>query len=284
MILECTEYMRELSDANATLSQEQVESSLHEIKENHPISKGVKIGVAKRPRKLLKIAAAVAAILIISFSTLTVAAKMNGYSNALEFVVENIEKILKLESGETIEKDGITLIKGDKSVAYDSIEELISTEGYDILYPANLPNNIQVTKVALSKVNDDYMIFTFLFNDMNLSIFISNNFEISQEDLLTYELFETRETIFYIKAFSNGTYQAIGYYKNFEYRITYTNHDDLKMILENKTPKHFSKEDAKIAIDVLEEIKNENARSENEKLYNSQMTFWCKLVIDGFRV
>lgn len=58
----------------------------------------------------------------------------------------------------------------------------------------------------------------------------------------------------------------------------------LKMILENKTPKHFSKEDAKIVIDVLEQIKNENARSENEKSYNSRMAFLCKLVIDGVRV
>ena len=41
--------------------------------------------------------------------------------------------------------------------------------------------------------------------------------------------------------------------------------------------KHFSAE-------TLEEIKNENARSENEKLYNSRMAFLCKLVIDGVRV
>lgn len=68
------------------------------------------------------------------------------------------------------------------------------------------------------------------------------------------------------------------------YKKAKTVFETLKMILENKTPKHFSKDDAKIAIDVLEEIKNENARSENEKLYNSQMAFWCKLVIDGFRV
>ena len=68
------------------------------------------------------------------------------------------------------------------------------------------------------------------------------------------------------------------------YKKAKTVFETLKMILENKTPKLFSKEDAKIAIDVLEEIKNENARSENEKLYNSQMAFWCKLVIDGFRV
>ena len=68
------------------------------------------------------------------------------------------------------------------------------------------------------------------------------------------------------------------------YKKAKTVFEALKMILENKTPKHFSKEDAKIAVDVLEEIKNENARSENEKLYNSRMAFLCKLVIGGVRV
>ena len=68
------------------------------------------------------------------------------------------------------------------------------------------------------------------------------------------------------------------------YKKAKTVFEELKMILENKTPKHFSKEDAKIAVDVLEEIKNENARSENEKLYNSRMALLCKLVIDGVRV
>ena len=68
------------------------------------------------------------------------------------------------------------------------------------------------------------------------------------------------------------------------YKKAKTVFETLKMILENKTPKHFSKEDDKIAIYVLEEIKNENARSENEKLYNSRMAFLCKLVIDGVRV
>ena len=39
------------------------------------------------------------------------------------------------------------------------------------------------------------------------------------------------------------------------YKKAKTVFETLKMILENKTPKHFSKEDAKIAINVLEEIK-----------------------------
>ena len=57
-----------------------------------------------------------------------------------------------------------------------------------------------------------------------------------------------------------------------------------KAILENRTPKQFSKEDAKIAVDVLEEIKNESANTDSEKAYNSKMAFICRLVIDGVRI
>ena len=57
--------------------------------------------------------------------------------------------------------------------------------------------------------------------------------------------------------------------------------ESLKMVLENKTPKQITKDDIKTAIDVLEEIKNERANSEGEKLHNAKMAFLCKLVIDG---
>ena len=68
------------------------------------------------------------------------------------------------------------------------------------------------------------------------------------------------------------------------YKKAKTVFEAFKAILENKTPKHFSKEDAKLAIDVIEEIKNERALSESEKEYNSKMAFICKLVIDGVHI
>lgn len=233
LIVECTEYMQELTAEDAMLSQKAIDSALQEIKNNHPIEREVKKTIAKRPKKLLKIAAAVAAMLVILFSALTVTAKIKGYSNAWDFLLENMDEVSKMEPGDSMEGDGITLIKGGKSITYGSIEELISTEGYDILYPSKLPNDIQITKVAMNEISDEHSVFTFSFNDMDLSLFVSNNFEISQEDLSTCETFETEEMIFYIKTFSSGIYQATGYDENFEYRITYTNYDNLKMILEN---------------------------------------------------
>lgn len=55
----------------------------------------------------------------------------------------------------------------------------------------------------------------------------------------------------------------------------------MKMILENKQPSKFTKEDAKTAVDVLEEITNMTAQSDAEKEQNARYAFICKLLIDG---
>ena len=56
----------------------------------------------------------------------------------------------------------------------------------------------------------------------------------------------------------------------------------IKLILENKQPAKVTKEDAKVAIDVLKEILNKTAKSEAEKGYNARCALLCKLLIDGF--
>ena len=56
----------------------------------------------------------------------------------------------------------------------------------------------------------------------------------------------------------------------------------LKMWLDNKHPHRPNKGDMKAAIDVLEEIKNMSAKSDDEKAYNSKCALFCKVMIDGF--
>ena len=56
----------------------------------------------------------------------------------------------------------------------------------------------------------------------------------------------------------------------------------IKLILENKQPAKVTKEDAKIAIDVLEEILNMTAKSEAEKEHNARCASLCKLLVNGF--
>ena len=56
----------------------------------------------------------------------------------------------------------------------------------------------------------------------------------------------------------------------------------IKLILENKQPARVTKEDAKVTIDVLEEILNMAAKSEAEKEHNARCALLCKLLVDGF--
>lgn len=55
----------------------------------------------------------------------------------------------------------------------------------------------------------------------------------------------------------------------------------IKLMLENKQPSRVTKEDIKVAIDVLEEIQNLYAKSEAEKEYNARCALLCKLLVDG---
>lgn len=55
----------------------------------------------------------------------------------------------------------------------------------------------------------------------------------------------------------------------------------IKLILENKQPLRVTKEDLKVAIDVLEEIQNLYAKLDEEKEYNARCALLCKLMVDG---
>lgn len=56
----------------------------------------------------------------------------------------------------------------------------------------------------------------------------------------------------------------------------------LKKILANQQPLRCTKQELKTAVEVLEEVMNENAKSEAEKENNARRALICKLLIDGF--
>lgn len=66
------------------------------------------------------------------------------------------------------------------------------------------------------------------------------------------------------------------------YKKAKTAFSAIKLILENKQPPKVTKEDAKAAIDLLEEILNMTAKSEAEKEYNARCALLCKLLVDRF--
>ena len=232
LIGECSAYLRELSDKAAEATKEQKQRILQQIKAHHnqTATKSAKI---LRPswRKMGRIVAIAAAVATILVSTLTVLAKVNGYSSAWEYVTENLQKIAGLNAGDRVNDGEITLIKNDGVIAYKSIEELLHNEGYNFLYPSELPDDVQIIKISQQYISEERLVYCYTFSDPSISITVSEVSGIFPEDLGKYEHFSTDNMVFYIKEFSNGSYQAVSYDDQYEYIFSINNYDKLLVIL-----------------------------------------------------
>ena len=232
LIDECSTYLRELSDKAAEATKEQKQRILQQIKAHH---NQTATGSAKvlRPkwRKVGKIVAIAATVATILLSTLTVIAKVSGYSSAWEYVKENIQKVLGLDAGDRVNDGGITLIKNDDVVAYHSIEELLESEGLDILYPAELPDGVRITKISQQIISEERTVYCYRFTDMDISFLASTQQTVFPDGLEKYEILQSQETIFYIRKTPEEIYQAVGYDGKYEYRICCSDYDALIKIL-----------------------------------------------------
>lgn len=233
LISECSDYLYELSEDDFRYSEEELQQGLEKIKQKSQASGATVLPMKKRRKRLIRATLGFAATFVVLFSGITVAAKTQGYTNAWEYVSQNVDKILKMKPGDRIGEGNITLIKGEESIIYTSIEELIKKEKYNILYPSKLPDNTHIQKIIQHYTGDGSMMLSFQTNDPTLSFTISNNSSILDEDLQCYEIYQTPNITFYIDKKSDDTCQAIGYYENYEYCFMYGDYDILIMILNN---------------------------------------------------
>ena len=220
LIGECSAYLRELSDKAAEATKEQKRRILQQIKAHHnqTATRSAKVLRPnwKTTRKVVAIAIAAALILTL---TLSVIAKVKGYSSAWEYVKENVQRIIGLDAGDKMDDNGITLIKNDGVVAYKSIEELLESEGLDIMYPSELPDGVRITKISEQIISQNHTIYCYKFSDENLSVLVSTKQEVSPEDLEKYEFISTERVMFYTEKTEVGIHQAIGHDGKYEYRI-----------------------------------------------------------------
>ena len=188
LIGECSAYLRELSDKAAEATKEQKQRILQQIKAHHNqtakhVAKVLRPSW-KTPRKIIAIAATIVLLLAL---TLTVIAKVNGYSNAWEYIRENAKTFFNMSPGSKVKDGEITLTKHDGVVTYNSIEELLQEEGYDIMYPSDLPDGVKITKISEQIVSDEEIVYCYQFTDETLFIMVSTVPRFSPEKLEKYE-------------------------------------------------------------------------------------------------
>ena len=232
LIGECSAYLRELSDKAAEATKEQKQRILQQIKAHHnqTATKSAKVlrPSWKTTRKVVAIA--IAAVLLLTL-TLSVIAKVKGYSSAWEYVKENIQKIIGMDVGDRVNEGNITLTKHDGVVTYKSVEELLRAEGYDIMYPSELPEGVQISQILQQIVSEEYIVYCYQFTDKDFSVIVSTVSNVAPEDLKEYETFATTNMIFYIRQRSDMSYQAVGYDGVYEYQIHCKDYDALTIIL-----------------------------------------------------
>ena len=233
LISECSDYLYELSEDDLRYSEEELQQGLEKIKQLSQASGATVLPMKKRRKSLIRVALGFAATFVVLLFGITVAAKTQGYTNAWDFVSQNVDKILNMRPGDTIEEGNITLIKGEECIIYASIEELIKEENYKILYPSKLPDNAHIQKIMQQNMSDNSTLLSFQTNDPYLSFSISSKPSVSEKDLQYYEKHQTSYTTFYVDTKSDSVYQAIGYFENHEYCIMYGDYNILIMILDN---------------------------------------------------
>ena len=235
LIGECSAYLRELSDKAAEATKEQKQRILQQIKAHHNQTATTKSAKVLRSRwKTVRkvVAIAIAAVLLL-VSTLTVIAKVKGYSNAWEYVKENIQRIVGLDAGDRMNEGEITLIKNDGVVTYKSVEELVQKEKMDIMYPSRLPDGIQITQISQHFMLENHIMYSIHFNTLGQSIAISSKRNFSQEYLEQHKKITFSFFTAYVVKEENEMYQVVVFDGKYEYLICCNNYEILMDILNS---------------------------------------------------
>ena len=233
LIDECSAYLRELSDKAAEATKEQKRRILQQIKAHHnqiATTKSAKVlrPSWKTPRKIIAIAATIVLLLAL---TLTVIAKVNGYSNAWEYIRENAKAFFNMSPGSKVKDGEITLTKHDGVVTYNSIEELLQEEGYDIMYPSKLPEGVQLAKILEQVVSEERTVYCYMFNDQSIFITATTTHSILEEDLQEYPQIGSVHKGGYLVKEEKEDYQVILHDGKYEYLIRCYDYDVLIEIL-----------------------------------------------------
>ena len=165
-------------------------------------------------------------IIIISFMVLLqIGAMAFNYNPVIEMY-----NFIKSSFGITsVTENGITYTYLDNIKTYNSIEELIEQERLDIVYPTKLPDKIKLESIrGLNDNGNNQYFITFNTNELLWQINEKHNIN----DLNDYDKIIINNMDIYIMQFTE-LYDLVFYHGNYEYHISYTDHDLLIEIIKN---------------------------------------------------
>lgn len=164
--------------------------------------------------------------------TITTMAGAAGYSDAYDWIKDNMAAVFGWGSG-SYDVDGITVIKGNETNRYESVEDFMKEENIDILYPSSLPEGVVLKTVVMTEYGDGKYAVIFQYNSNNISISIYN-FDLYLSDIPepneTIKIGEYEYTITYL---SKNSYQANCIIDQYAYTIVSSDYNDLINIINS---------------------------------------------------
>lgn len=236
LIRECSDWLDELTSDVISFTPEELKTKLDAIKSSNstciscPPPTTRTSHITKR-KVFARVTILVASLVILSFLSLSVMAKHEGYNSAWDYVISNISQMLGLKTGDEINGNGITVIKYSELFYYANIDEFIEKEKIDILYPQIMPDNTIITEIRIVQETDDNYMMYFKFSDDRFVLNVSNYYLLAPNN--SYEHIEINDLNFYIQNIDDSIYYAMTQHNGFEYTIQAPNYDDLLLILNN---------------------------------------------------
>ena len=178
----------------------------------------------KRIRFVFKRIAIVAAAIMIALTSTFAIAVAFGVD-----IFEYLKIITGKPDGTTVNIDEFTFYNLDSSKQYDSIQEMVECENLDIMYPALLPDGIDIESIRLTNTENGKNTVQIFTNDSNVNIQIeldSNEIQNSSGNI-----YEHNNKTYYI--FAEEQYLATCYYQNNKYYISAKTYEDLILIIDN---------------------------------------------------
>ena len=226
LVDECIDFLMEL-EGKERLSEAEVKRRVNEIPFEGRAASAVSDAKTKVRAKRLALAAAVIAFILVLFSIFTLASD----STFGDLLSEMGHSLMDILDNDSVEHNGVTMYNYDETRKYQTVEELISAEKLDILYPTWLPENVKVSQVTYISEGKEAEYNILCENPIHAVLIYPNqtiNKEVKQDCLLKeingYEVYYFTE-----KDFVQGDF----IYKETLYAVTTDTEENLFRIIEN---------------------------------------------------
>lgn len=235
LILSCSEILLKLQGKKVSLTEKEIDEKVRKISfaegsgnvKEFTARKNVK---TKTTQKRILLIAAVIAILVAILSFVSVAFEWDIHN----IMKEKFGSVFNVPVGVEQNVNDLTFTNEGKNIKYKNIDELVENENLDILFPANLPNDITIERITISETSFGQII-DITFSDENLFFSITLDSDIPEGNKATCNQIITINSIdYYITNLTDvNTYIIEFVYNDNFYSITSNDMQTSLYIIEN---------------------------------------------------